>query len=346
MYNYHKQINFYEETKVDLSEDIRDDLYAKRETNRKRLKSNLPENIKMAENHFIPQGSMAMRTTIQENGQEYDIDDGVWFYAEDLKKKGIIFTVDMTVDDVRQMVLDAVKDDKFNKSPKIMDNCIRVFYAEGYHVDIPAYRLTRDGDNEVQEIAGKDAWRKSNPTEINSWFDNRVQELNKQNADGGKQFRKMIRLMKRFSKSRGEKWDMPSGLKLTMLIDESFQFYLERDDEAFYNLLKTIKTRLDGNLAVYNRAQNGNQDMLTKTNSDTNMMELKNHIGEALVELAVIEKKDCTKKAVRKAWDWVFKTDGFLDDFDENDDNNDKGIAPVVPTAPVVKQETKFGSHA
>ena len=62
---------------------MREDLYRKREANRNRLKQNLPERVKIKD--FIAQGSMAIRTTIQEEGGDYDIDDGVSFYSESLK---------------------------------------------------------------------------------------------------------------------------------------------------------------------------------------------------------------------------------------------------------------------
>lgn len=53
------------------------------------------------------------------------------------------------------------------------------------------------------------------------------------------------------------------------------------------------------------------------------------------------------KKATREAWDWVFQTEGFFDAFDADDDNDDKGdrgggIAPVPPTAPFVKKESRL----
>lgn len=346
--DYHRQIQAYEADKVNLSDAVRDDLYAKREANRNRLKANLPERVKIPS--FIAQGSMAIRTTVQEKDCDYDIDDGVSFFAENLKGE-ILGILDMSAREVQEMVRDALKDDKFNKQPEIIGNCVRVFYAEGYHVDVPSFRVhNTDTKDESQELAGENGWRASDPTEINVWFEKQVQELNKLQEDAGSQFRRMIRLLKRFARSRGDKWDMPNGLKLTMLADECFERSAGRDDKAFFFLLQKMASRLQKSLVVFNRAQSKTpQDRLTKSESDSNMVELRKGVNETLEKLAIIWSPNADKKATREAWDWVFQTDGFFEAFDAKDDDDDDkgdrggGIAPVTPTAPFVKKETRFG---
>jgi hypothetical protein len=346
--DYHRQIQAYEAERVNLSDAVREDLYAKREANRNRLKANLPERVKIRS--FIAQGSMAIRTTVQEKDCDYDIDDGVSFYAESLKGE-ILSILDVSACEVQEMVRDALKDGKFNKQPEIIGNCVRVFYAEGYHVDVPSFRVhNADTEAESQELAGESGWRVSDPTEINIWFEKRVQELNKLQDDAGSQFRRMIRLLKRFARSRGDKWDMPNGLKLTMLADECFECSAGRDDKAFFFLLQKMANRLQKNLVVLNRAQSKTkQDRLTKSEADSNMIELRKRVTEALEKLAIIWNPSADKKATREAWDWVFKTDGFFESFDAKDDEDDDkdnrggGIAPVTPTAPFVKKETRFG---
>lgn len=346
--DYHRQIQAYEAEKVNLSDAVRDDLYAKREANRNRLKANLPERVKIRS--FIPQGSMAIRTTVQEEDCDYDIDDGVSFLAESLKGE-ILGILDMSASEVQEMVRDALKDDKFNRQPEIIGNCVRVFYAEGYHVDVPSFRVhNADAKDESQELAGENGWRASDPTEINIWFEKRVQELNSIQDGAGSQFRRMIRLLKRFARSRGDKWDMPNGLKLTMLADECFERSADRDDKAFFFLLQKMANRLQKSLVVFNRAQSKTpQDRLTKSDSDSNMVELRKRVTEALEKLAVTWNPNADTKTAREAWDWVFQTDGFFEAFDAKDDDGDDkgdrggGIAPVTPTAPFVKKETRFG---
>ena len=339
--DYHRQIQAYEAEKVNLSDTVREDLYTKREANRNRLKANLPERVKIRS--FIPQGSMAIRTTVQEKDRDYDIDDGVSFLAESLKGE-ILGIFDMSAREVQEMVRDALKDDKFNKQPEIIGNCVRVFYAEGYHVDVPSFRVhNADTQDENQELAGEDGWRDSDPTEINVWFEKRVQELNKIQENAGSQFRRMIRLLKRFARSRGDAWDMPNGLKLTMLADECFERSAERDDKAFFFLLQNMANRLQKDLVVLNRAQSKTpQDRLTKSERDSNMVELRKRVNEALERLAITWNPNADMKATREAWEWVFQTGGFFEAFDAKGDR-ENGIAPVTPTAPFVKKETRFG---
>jgi hypothetical protein len=131
--------------------------------------------------------------------------------------------------------------------------------------------------------------------------------------------RVMTRLMKRFARSRGEDWDIPNGLKLTMLVEECATTSYERDDEAFYWLLSKLKTRLGTNLEVENRAQTKvPRDKLTKSTNDANMVELRTRVGEALDKLLVLHRPDCNTKQAREAWDWVFQSDGYFEAYDKD----------------------------
>ena len=218
------------------------------------------------------------------------------------------------------MVRDALKDPNFAKQPEIHSNCVRVFYKEGHHVDVPAYRVFDAGTpKERQELAGADGFGASDPTEINRWFEQRIQDLNRLREGLGSQLRPAIRLMKRFARSRGEDWDMPNGLKLTMLVEECLPTNYQRDDETFYWLLTNLKIRLATNLEVENRAQaKWPKDKLTKSFNDSNMVELRTRIGEALDKLAVLHDWNCSQKGAREAWDWVFQSDGYFEAYDKD----------------------------
>jgi hypothetical protein len=312
MFNYNEQIQAYESQMVSLPQAKRDQLRARRDANRNRLKQNRPEGIRLNDDHFIPQGSMAIQTTVQEKDDAYDIDDGVWFHADDL---GNGDGEPKTARQVQEMVRDALQDPNFDKKPRIQGNCVRVFYAEGYHVDVPVYRkFNADAEQEKQELGGENGWTQSDPTEINRWFERRVQELNAYRDGSGSQLRKMVRLLKRFARSRDDEWDMPNGLKLTMLTEECFPAYYERDDEAFYWLLSKLKSRLDASLEVENRAQTKwPRDKLTKTANDSNMVELRERVSEGLGKLLVLHHPQCSLKQAREAWDWVFRSEGFFE---------------------------------
>jgi len=323
--SYHAAIQAYEAAKVNLSDAVREDLYRKREANRSRLKVNLPERVKIKD--FIAQGSMAIRTTIQEEVRDYDIDDGISFYADSLKGP-ILGIFDMDSDEVREMVCKALRDDKFSRQPEIFGNCVRVFYSEGYHVDVPSFRvIDADTSDEHQELAGKDGWKASDPTEINRWFEERVQKLNRIQDDAGGQFRRMIRLLKRFTRSRGKQWNMPNGLKLTMLADECFERSYGRDDKAFYFLLSNLHERLHKSRVVWNRGQpESSRDQLTKSDDDENMVELHQRVFETLKQLEILWDDKCTPSRVRTAWDWVFQTGGFFLDFDSRINNTETRV--------------------
>ena len=113
---------------------------------------------------------------------------------------------------------------------------------------------------------------------------------------------------------------MPNGLKLTMLVEECMSTGYSRNDECFYWLLLNLSNSLNTNLEIENRAQQPPRDKLTQSTQDSNMLELRYHINEALSKLAVLlDESKCTKKAAREAWDWVFKTDGFFGSFDEKE---------------------------
>ncbi|HEU5071156.1 MAG TPA: hypothetical protein VFV96_12190 [Verrucomicrobiae bacterium] len=185
---------------------------------------------------------------------------------------------------------------------------------------MPAFRKFDAGtDKERQELAGANGFAASDPTEINVWFEGRVETLNKLRDGAGSQMRVLIRLLKRFARSRGEEWDMPSGIKLTMLVDECFPTNYVRDDEAFYWLLAKLKTRLAASLEVENRAQTKwPKDKLTKTANDDNIVELRTRVGEALDKLLVLHHPDCKRPQAREAWDWVFQSDGFFEAYDKN----------------------------
>lgn len=323
MYDYNRQIVKYEKNKVAIGNDIRATLRGNRKANQERLKKNLPESKPIQ--GFQKQGSYAHWTMIQNVGNDYDIDDGVLFRKDDLvTSQGN----EMTPLQVRDMIADALQDDKFEKQPERMKNCVRVFYKAGHHVDVPAFRLSEKLlGGEKCEIASSE-WRDSDPKQINKWFDEKVTEFKEEREGKGYQFRKMIRLLKRFCRSRPS-WTMPSGLILTMLTSEKMPNY-ERDDECFYYLLKAIYEHLKyEGLRVYNLSDDSlfSQEELTKSDDDADMRALRDRSEEALEKLKILQDADCTQEQARKAWDWVFKTDGFFDDEDDNS-GDDGGSSP------------------
>lgn len=315
MFDYGKQLAEYHDVAVNLPEAIRQKLRDHRKANQDRIIANMPSDISVSRSSFVAQGSYAMKTTIQEENNAYDIDDGLRLRRDELKWAG---TLDYPPSHVKSIVRDAVRHSGFNTEPEILPNCVRVYYAEGHHVDIAVYRVYDEEGETVKEVANEGGWTPSDPQRINSWFNGLIENLNAKPNASGTQLRRLIRLLKRFSKSRGKAWDMPSGLKLTMLAVEAYA-YAQRDDEAFYSMLQSISDRLATNLIVYNLAGDSDpQPELTRTAMDGNMIVLRDKIAEAVQQLDVVTTAGCTAADAATAWDWVFQSEGFFDAFEKD----------------------------
>lgn len=328
MFNYDQQLKKFYDRKIKLPSSMKDMLLAHRKANADRLISRLNERepkIRIGESNFQSQGSFAMDTVIQTRftKEEYDIDYGVIIARSQLVNKD---DIELSVQEVRELIRDSLKDKRFNRQPKLMTNCARVFYAEeddyAHHVDLPIYRKYKDtNENEVTELAGQNGWSASNPTRVNDWLESLIADKNKQSAGSGSQMRRMVKWMKRFCRSRNaetnSEWDMPNGMKLTMLIAECFCAN-ERDDAAFHGTLLALRNRLARSLEIENLAdESWPKAKLTQTSADTNVLNLRNRIKEALDELSVLFRSDCDESSARRAWDWVFQSDGCLKDIEE-----------------------------
>lgn len=328
MFDYNSQIKKFTDKKVTLPPDMREMLLAHRKTNACRLIKRLPElnpRVRIGESNFQSQGSFAMDTVIQTRftAEEYDIDYGVVIRRSQLANSD---GTEMSAVQSRELVREALKDKRFNRQPRLMTNCIRVFYADGddyaHHVDIPVYREFEDEDEKtVTELAGESAWVESNPTRVNKWIEDLVADMNRKVSGSGSQMRRMIKLIKRFCRSRNgdtnEDWDLPNGMKLTMLIAECYR-WSSRDDESFHRTLEALKSRLDWNLEIENLADLAfPKAKLTRTTADENVAKLRDRIVEALREMKVLFAHDCDDIKARRAWDWVFQSDGFFKELEE-----------------------------
>lgn len=329
MFNYSTQLQKFFDKKITLPSDMRKMLLAHRKANADRLIKRLPElhpKIRIGESNFRSQGSFAMDTVIQTRFtyEEYDIDYGVVIRRSQLvNEEGS----EMTAAEVRELVREALKFHAFNRQPKLMTNCVRVFYADeddyAHHVDIPVYREFEDGNGDtVTELAGENGWSRSNPTRVNEWIEEVVTDKNKRMAGSGSQMRRLVKFTKRFCRSRNadtnDDWDLPNGMKLTMLVAECYADR-ERDDEAIHALFSALKNRLTwSSLEIENLADtNWPKAKLTKTATDQNVVNLRDRIGEALTELSVLFSSDCDETKARRAWDWVFQSDGFFKELEE-----------------------------
>jgi len=339
MFDYSAQIEAFRDERVRLSTPFKQKLYDHRDANRDRLISRLPgriEGLTISRYSFKPQGSMAVDTVVQTKFvyEEYDIDDGLILRRSELKAED---GNELTAEEVRDHVLKSLKDRRFVKQPKQVPNAVRVFYKETdeerHHVDFPVYRkFDDDCGNTIRELASADGWSESDPTQVNRWFNNEIESRNKSSSGKGTQMRQLIQLLKRFCRSR-DNWDLPNGMKLTMLVAECQPPYSDRIDVAFRELLENLKNRLSWDKSIRNLAH-PDKPLLTRGFSDSNVIELGERIDEALEKIRELDhEENNNRNSARKAWDWVFRSDGFFREYDDSQKEKEKAQRLQVKAA-------------
>lgn len=327
MYNIHSELKKYYFDKVILPESERIKMRERRDTNRARLNSGLSNlNFPAVERNVI-QGSYSMRTMIQKRNNNYDIDDGAVFTKDSLKgEKG----GDMSSVAARQMVAQSLKDSRFSKEPQVLPNCVRVYYNEGYHIDVPVYRV--EGD--ILELAGS-SWRESDPEEISNWFNSIVKQ--KSPADDPHQMRRIVCLLKNWACSR-DSWVLPNGLIFSAYCDMLYQAKQNRDDESLVTVLEAIHNRLKMGIYTVQYRITGEDFAKGRENKIQN---LKMQLDDKLPALTkVLNNASCKKNEALKAWSTFFKDDYFLS-FLEDEDPDEGGFSSIlagdVPSTEVIK---------
>lgn len=312
MFNCSDDVLAYHDEEVTLPGGERTEMRKRRDANRERLKNGLSEAKKPAPLQFKSQGSYAMRTMTQHSDNDYDIDDGVYFDKDDLVgQRG----AEMTALQARQMVRDAVDDGGFKTPPEVRNNCVRVYYEAGYHVDLPVYRRVRTKDvfgNETHfyELASTQ-WKRSDAREVTAWFE-KENDTQSPDTENGRQLRRVTREIKKLARSRSSwKAQILSGFGITKLVTECFRGDAEREDKALHDTMKAIRDRLNWNLVVQHPVTPG--DTITKGNDDPKAKFLREKLGEALVNLEPLFEQDCDRQKALKCWDKVYATEFFSD---------------------------------
>ncbi len=332
MYDLNKEIVEFHNTEVSLNANQQSDMRKCRDANRNRLKKGLKDNDDPSVKRHVAQGSYAMHTMIQDKNNDYDIDDGAVFDKEDLKGKQDAYLTSL---DVRKMVRDAVDDDSFKTPPEVKTNCVRVHYDAGYHVDIPVYRELEDGSLEL----ASSCWKGSSPTEVTEWYNEAVI---KQSPDttNGRQMRRNTKLLKSFSKSRTSwKKKVPSGLVISVLLDEKYVSDLERDDKSLYDTMVTIRDRLNSSLQVCHPVRAAEE--LTSGYDDAKTKFFREKLDKAISDLEVLFDPGCTRLDALQAWNKVFDHQFFKDLIEvekkEKEKQNFKTKSTAIPTVIATK---------
>jgi hypothetical protein len=306
MVDCHKEIKSFHDKHIRLSEAEQGDLRDKRDKNREKVKKGLESND-LKPHRFRSQGSYAMRTITQHHKKKYDIDDGVVFNKEDLVNK--VGTV-LSAYEARKKVQKALGEDKrFSKQPELRTNCIRVEYAEGYHVDIPVYRRYFEYGDEILELAST-KWVESYPEKVTKWYEDIVKENSPESGTDSKQMRRLTRAIKYWA-NHYESWNMPSGFILSKLMEECYVPVINRDDESLYETLKVIQSRLIGNPHY---VKHPILDINLAEGKEVKMDNLLDRLNIAVGStLNILEEYECTTKQALKAWKNFFHSHDFFD---------------------------------
>jgi hypothetical protein len=341
MYDCSGDVLAYHDAEVTLKQPERTAMRDRRNSNRDRLKTRLTASGKPLPREFIKQGSYAMKTMVKDADNDYDIDDGVYFTRESLQDAN---GIDMKPEAARQMVCAALQDERFSRPPEVKTSCVRVFYEEGYHVDLPVYRVVQTPFGERYELAAGDEWRESRAADVEEWFADRNQTLSPDETNG-RQFRRIVRMTKKFARSRKSwKSQVAPGFTVTKLVEEHYRANAAREDSALRDTMQAIYGRLCWNLEVRHPVTPGTQ--LTSGPNDAGTTYLRDRLKEALAKLEVLDDPDCTAKQAAAAWDAVFNTKFFSDRLAETvrkTESNSAILANLVSTRDQPRQYHKEG---
>ena len=318
MKNCHEDIIGYHDQEVTLPQKDRTEMRERRDINRGRLKSGLKRDDEPTPKDCRSQGSYSMRTMVQQPDKDYDIDDGIYFAKKKLKgpRGG-----DKSASAAKEMVRKALHDRSFKRPPEKLKNCVRVYYREGYHVDMPVYREITEaniwGEKETYyELASTD-WKRSDPLAVTDWFLAANKDQSPSTENGG-QLRRMVRLLKAFARSRTSWQDrIATGFMITKLVVEKYRADATYEDKALYNTMVAIRDRLNFDLEIEHPTVKG--EMLTKGPTDSQTRFLLERLDWAIDKLAVLFDWDCTREQALKKWDQVFNTTFFIERLADNE---------------------------
>ena len=261
---------------------------------------------------FRTQGSFSMKTLINQEKGDYDIDDGIYLENLDSDKDNWPQT-----ETVHNWIKNAV-DGHTNTPIQDKKNCIRVIYErqneeDSYHVDLPIYSQDK---NKKYYLArkGEEQWIESNSKDFDDWFKDKV-KLH------GEQFRKIIIYLKGWRDFKD--YDVP-GVVFTVLAECNFvsQEQKQRNDSSFFKTIKNICQYLE-NCQTLNRPVKPYEDIFDgwSNNKKEKLKEWFNSLKNNLENI-----NDCTNKKVacEKYRNNIFG-DRFpeCDEYDDSEQNQD-----------------------
>lgn len=302
MYNCHRHLKTFFKEEVCLRQAELEDLRETREKLRRTLKRAFASDDLPRPTGFHIQGSFAMRTMVRFD-VDYDLDDGVYFDARGLvgRRGGAMSPLD-----VRYMVCDRLQHFNWADPPEVMKNCVRVWYARGFHVDLPIYRRRREVTRASGLIHIRDhyelassIWKPSAPRAVTEWF----RQQNAKLSPDGDQFRRVVCLLKAIARSR-ESWKPlhPSGFVIAKLASETYHAAWGRDDVALRRTMQRLVARLEKDISVKHPIL-GDE---ISTRGERRAERFGQKLSEMLEWLDILDDARCSRDDALGAWDFVF----------------------------------------
>ncbi|HAT1700351.1 TPA: nucleotidyltransferase [Legionella pneumophila] len=271
---------FHKKIKVNTEE-----LREKREILVEKIKLSL-KNLNHPICSVINQGSYIYGVGTKPVGkQEYDIDVGLVFPIKAIDHDPIL---------VRNWVYDAIKNHTTNVENR--GPCIRVRYANGYHVDLVIYAQYYDDINQdnYQLAKADNTWSETNPKDLKKYIENARQNFVLTKDDtGADQIQRITRYLKRWNDIDipEDSPNKPTGLAMLLLVIE----YLtspcisnnESDDIAALTLIAQKITQLPDRISIY-KPTPPYEDLFKKLNKEA-MIRLKNRFQVLLGDLYKIK---------------------------------------------------------
>jgi len=266
-----------------------------REAIKREIENYFANELKVGMPDFRLQGSYSLKTMIEPLNpkDEYDLDDGIYLKHtdDDISKP--------TAQTVSSWIINAVKAHT-KKKPKNKKNCVRVIYADGYHIDLAIYRKI-DGKYHLARL-GEDQWVPSDARAFNNWFYERLER--------NEQMRSCIKYLKAWKDFNSG--DL-KGIHLTVLVGLNYVSVTDRDDKSLVETVGKIINYLEQEEAIWNPVDQ-NENMIADWSGEkienviTAFKELSDEASGALNEQ--------DKNKASKKW-WTLFGDRFpLEDSD------------------------------
>lgn len=219
MANCHNQFLAFDGT-VSLTIKKRESLRVSKAADEGIIEGHFTENG-MTKPDFSEQGSLPIKTTVtpESQGDEIDLDDGIILTnldPEDDEHWNV-------TEEVHGWVMDALMKANTKLGPEDKLNCVRLTYANDYHLDFPIYAPYQGGFKLARR--GPEQWVPSaGPGEYANWFEGEIR-------NNDEQLRRVVRYLKAWNDTQN------FGYKGVLLTKIAVDFYTtkiasNRDDEA------------------------------------------------------------------------------------------------------------------